>query len=91
MAATVKQVVVVGGGFAGVNLVKELSRTSSFIVTLVGKNNYNFFPPVIYQVFSRIPGAFNISYPFRKLFRSKNVGFRMAQFLRVEPAEGIRS
>lgn len=88
MATAAKHVVVVGGGFAGVNLVKELSKNEQFHVTLVDKNNYNFFPPLIYQVSAGFLEPSNISYPFRKLFRSKkNVGFRMAQFLRVEPAE----
>ncbi|MFT3827558.1 MAG: NAD(P)/FAD-dependent oxidoreductase [Chitinophagaceae bacterium] len=88
MATAVKQVVVVGGGFAGVNFIKELSKDERFHITLVDKNNYNFFPPLIYQVSAGFLEPSNISYPFRKLFRkSPNVSFRMAEFLSVEPAE----
>jgi NADH dehydrogenase len=37
---SVKRVVVVGGGFAGVNFVKKLSKDKRFHITLVDKNNY---------------------------------------------------
>lgn len=40
-----KHIVIVGGGFAGLRLVKELDRGGKYRVTLVDMNNYNFFPP----------------------------------------------
>ncbi len=40
-----KKVIIVGGGFAGLNLAKHLSRKKQFEVTLVDKNNYHFFTP----------------------------------------------
>ena len=45
-----KKVVIVGGGFAGINLAQKLSKNQNFQITLVDKNNYNFFPPLLYQV-----------------------------------------
>ena len=45
-----KTVVIIGGGFAGVNLVKQLRNNDHFDIVLVDKNNYNFFPPLLYQV-----------------------------------------
>jgi len=45
-----KHIVIVGGGFAGLRLVKELDRGGKYRVTLVDMNNYNFFPPLLYQV-----------------------------------------
>ena len=45
-----KKIVIVGGGFAGLNLLKRLSANEKFEVTLVDKNNYHFFPPLLYQV-----------------------------------------
>jgi NADH dehydrogenase len=83
-----KKVVVVGGGFAGVNLIKHLSKDERFSITLVDRNNYNFFPPLIYQVSAGFLEPSNISYPFRKLYHhKKNVHFRMGEFLKVIPEQ----
>jgi NADH dehydrogenase len=39
------EIVIIGGGFAGLNLAKELLNEKGITVTLVDKNNYNFFAP----------------------------------------------
>lgn len=81
------RIVIIGGGFAGVNLAKKLGRNRHFQVTLVDRNNYNFFPPLLYQVATGFLEVSSISYPFRKLFRRyPGVHFRMAEFLRVDTA-----
>lgn len=81
-----KHIVIVGGGFAGINLAKELSKDAVFQITLVDKNNYNFFPPLIYQVATGFLEPSSISYPFRKLFANrKNVRFRLGKLLKVVP------
>jgi NADH dehydrogenase len=67
-----KKVVIIGGGFAGMNLAKDLTRDERFHVTLVDKNNYNFFPPLLYQVATGFLEASNISYPFRKFFQERD-------------------
>jgi NADH dehydrogenase len=83
-----KKVVVIGGGFAGVYLIQQLSKDQRFHITLVDRNNYNFFPPLIYQVSAGFLEPSNISYPFRKLYHNKkNVTFRMGEFLRVLPEQ----
>jgi NADH dehydrogenase len=66
------KVIVIGGGFAGMNLAKKLANNSAIDVTLVDRNNYNFFPPLLYQVSTSFIEASNISYPFRKMFQHKN-------------------
>ncbi|WP_317047677.1 MULTISPECIES: FAD/NAD(P)-binding protein [unclassified Chryseobacterium] len=38
-----KHIVIVGGGFAGINLIKSLVNDKRFRITLVDKNNYHFF------------------------------------------------
>src|SRR4051812_32603136 len=80
------KVVVVGGGFAGVNLIKRLSNDKWFLITLVDRNNYHFFPPLLYQVSTAFIEPSNISYPFRRLFQEKdNLRFFMGSLLKVNP------
>jgi NADH dehydrogenase len=81
-------IVIIGGGFAGLNLAKELLNHPQIQVTLVDKNNYNFFPPLIYQVATAFLEPSSISYPFRKFFAGKkNLQFRLGELLSVVPAE----
>ncbi|WP_262915547.1 FAD-dependent oxidoreductase [Niabella ginsengisoli] len=88
MQTTKKKVVVIGGGFAGVNFVKQLAKHDTFEITLVDLNNYNFFPPLLYQVATGFLEPSSISYPFRKFLRHReNVRFRMAELKQVLPAE----
>ena len=82
------EIVIIGGGFAGLNLAKELLNHKDINVTLVDKNNYNFFPPLIYQVATAFLEPSSISYPFRKFFAGKkNLQFRLGNLLKVVPAE----
>jgi len=82
------EIVIIGGGFAGMNLAKELLNQDGVHVTLVDKNNYNFFPPLIYQVATAYLEPSSISYPFRKFFAGKkNLQFRLGELLEVVPTE----
>ena len=82
------KIVVIGGGFAGINFAKALGKNPDFKVTLVDKNNYNFFPPLIYQVATAFLEPSSISYPFRKLFAGKeNLHFRLGSLKKVVPEE----
>ncbi|MFL5746215.1 MAG: NAD(P)/FAD-dependent oxidoreductase [Niastella sp.] len=88
MEQPVKKVVIVGGGFAGINLIKHVCKDSRFQVTLVDKNNYSFFPPLLYQVATAFIEPSNISYPFRRLFQKKtNLRFHMGSLLKVNPEQ----
>lgn len=83
-----KKILIIGGGFAGINLAKHLAEHDEFNITLADKNNYNFFPPLLYQVATGFLEASNISYPFRKMFQGKkNIRFRMGELLKVIPEE----
>lgn len=63
-----ERIVVVGGGFAGLNLVKKLDK-NKYDVTLIDINNYHSFPPLFYQVASAGLEPSSISFPFRSEFR----------------------
>lgn len=80
------KVVIIGGGFAGLNLAKKLAGKKNIEVTLVDKHNYHFFPPLLYQVATAFIEPSNISYPFRRLFQYKhNLRFHLGSLLRVIP------
>ena len=82
-----RRVVVVGGGLGGLKLVSSL-RDTDFQVVLVDKNNYNQFPPLIYQVASAGLEPSNISFPFRRLFQGwKDFFFRMAEVQHIDTEE----
>ena len=83
-----KKVVIIGGGFAGVNLAQNLNKAENLSITLVDKNNYNFFAPLLYQVATGFLDISNISYPFRKLFRDKkNIRNRLGELVKIIPEE----
>lgn len=79
-----KQIVVVGGGFAGLKLAKKL-RGKEYQVLLLDKNNYHQFQPLFYQVATAGLEPSAISFPLRKIFHdTPNVTFRMAEALKVD-------
>jgi NADH dehydrogenase len=83
----IKKIVVVGGGFAGINLIKRLSKNQQFHITLVDINNYHFFPPLLYQVATAFIEPSNISYPFRRMFQEKkNLRFHLGALTKINPA-----
>lgn len=83
-----KSIIVVGGGFAGLELIKRIGNSPNYQTILVDANNYNFFPPLIYQVSTGFMEPSAISYPYRKILRNfKNVRFRLGSLLEVVPNE----
>lgn len=63
-----ERIVIVGGGFAGLNLTKYLDK-DRFEITLVDRNNFHSFPPLFYQIASGGLDPGNISFPFRRELR----------------------
>ncbi|HUQ66202.1 MAG TPA: NAD(P)/FAD-dependent oxidoreductase [Flavitalea sp.] len=84
------KVVIVGGGFGGLNLAKKLVCKKDLHVTLVDRNNYHFFPPLIYQVSTAFIEPSNISYPFRKMFQHKsNFRYFMGSLTNINTQENL--
>lgn len=79
-----KRVVIIGGGFGGLNLARQLSKNEAFQIVLIDKNNYHQFQPLFYQVAMAGLEPSSIVFPLRKMFqRRKNV------FVRVTTVESV--
>ena len=82
-----KRIVIIGGGFAGFNLARNI-KSSEYQITLVDRNNYIFFPPLLYQVATGFLEPSNISYPYRKMLRNKsNLSFKLGEVVQVFPEQ----
>lgn len=78
-----KRIVVIGGGFAGLELVKGL-RNKEVQVVLIDKNNFHQFQPLLYQVATSGLEPDSIVFPLRKqLVGYTNVTFRLANVLNI--------
>lgn len=83
----VPRIVIVGCGFGGLTLAKELSKLKVEVL-VVDKQNYHTFQPLLYQVATGGLEADNIAHPVRRIFRKmNNVFFRMAEVVSVNEAE----
>ncbi len=78
------RVVIVGGGFGGVSIAKELVERNDFQIVLLDRQNYHTFQPLLYQVSTSSLEPESIAYPLRKIVKKgKNTFFRMANVLNV--------
>lgn len=83
------RVIVVGAGFGGLHCAKRLSGRPVDVL-LLDRRNYHLFTPLLYQVASSLLNASDIAFPVRKVFRrSRNVAFRMADVVGVDPARRV--
>ncbi|MCB0792132.1 MAG: NAD(P)/FAD-dependent oxidoreductase [Flavobacteriales bacterium] len=81
------KVIVVGGGFAGLQVVKGLANTP-YKVMLLDRQNHHCFQPLLYQVATASLSADSIAHPFRRTVGPMpNVAFRMANVLAIHPKE----
>ena len=70
MRLDLDKVIIVGAGFAGLQVAKGFSN-SSFDVTIIDKNNYHLFQPLLYQVATAGLSPADIALPIRNIFRSQ--------------------
>src|SRR5580693_9286965 len=75
-----KHVVIVGGGFAGLNCARKLALHPEVRITLIDKNNYQQFQPLLYQVAAGFLAPSNVAYSLRNiLVKHPNVEVKMAK------------
>src|ERR1700733_6941025 len=75
----VHRVVVIGGGFGGLEAVRKLSH-APVEITLIDRRNFHLFQPLTYQVATGALSAGDIAYPLRAIFkRNENVRVLMAE------------
>lgn len=83
------RVVVIGGGFAGLNLVKKL-RNLPIQLVMLNKHNYHAFQPLLYQVSTSGIDPDSIAYPLRMFIKkNKNFYFRLADVASIDPENKI--
>jgi NADH dehydrogenase len=81
-----KRLIVLGAGFAGINLVKRL-RGCPLDVLLVDRHNYHLFQPLLYQVATAALSPADIAYPIRRIFRGqRNVRVALGEADRIDLA-----
>jgi NADH dehydrogenase len=82
------KIIVIGGGFAGLQFAKKLNGSRTKKLVMIDKANHHMFQPLFYQVACGRIEPSNISFPFRKIFqRSKNIQFRMTEVKQIIPSE----
>src|SRR4051794_560779 len=81
-----RHVVIVGGGFAGVGAARRLARERDVDVTLIDRNNYHQFQPLLYQVATSQLAPADIAFSLRKLFADdERVAVRLAEVVSMDP------
>ena len=86
--AELRHVIIVGGGFAGLKCATELAPHSNVRITLIDRNNYQQFQPLLYQVATSALSPSNAAFAFRDIFRSHdNVDVQMDDVVSVNLSE----
>lgn len=89
---TQPRLVIIGGGFAGMNLAKALVQNKNFQVVLIDKHNYHTFQPLLYQVSTAGLEPDSIAYPLRKTIKhGKHIFFRLAEVQHISAERQVIS
>ena len=76
-------VVILGGGFAGMEAAKKL-RGSAARVTLLDRRNHYLFQPLLYQVATAVLNASDIAAPLRRIVRGDNISVLLAEATSID-------
>jgi NADH dehydrogenase len=83
-------VLIVGGGFAGLNAAKSLGRAADIDVTLVDRRNHHLFQPLLYQVAMAGLSPADIAVPIRsQLARFRNIRVLQGEVTKLELSRNV--
>jgi NADH dehydrogenase len=83
----IPRVVIIGGGFGGIQLAKHLKK-APVKVLMLDKHNYHTFQPLLYQVAMGAIPADSIGFPIRRIFtRQDNFRFFLTEVSKINPEE----
>src|SRR5580692_5433667 len=82
------RVVVIGGGFAGLSALHAL-RGSGAAVTLVDRNVYSTFQPLLYQVATAGLTSSDVAYPLWSVSRKTGARFHRGKLMRLDTAARV--
>ena len=78
-------VVIVGGGFAGLGCAEQLADRDDVRLTLIDRNNYHQFQPLLYQVATSLLSPTDIAHSLRSVFANQeNVDIQLAEITAVD-------
>ncbi|HEY9002674.1 MAG TPA: NAD(P)/FAD-dependent oxidoreductase [Mucilaginibacter sp.] len=84
-SARMPRIVIIGGGFGGINLAKKL-KNKPVEVLMLDKHNYHTFQPLLYQVAMGAIEADSIGFPVRRIFTNqKNFSFNLTEVKTINP------
>jgi NADH:ubiquinone reductase (H+-translocating) len=79
------RIVIVGGGFAGLKCAVDLAPHRDLSITLLDRNNYQQFQPLLYQVATSILSPTNAAFALRDILRDyPNVDVQMDEALSID-------
>ncbi|MGZ4311582.1 MAG: NAD(P)/FAD-dependent oxidoreductase, partial [Solirubrobacteraceae bacterium] len=82
-----RHVVIVGGGFAGLGCAQRLAEHDGIHVTLIDRNNYHQFQPLLYQVATSQLAPSDIAHSLRAVFaEDDSVDVKLAEIAEIDPA-----
>src|ERR1700679_686096 len=85
----IKRVVIVGGGFAGLNCAERLASHKNLKITILDRNNYQQFQPLLYQVATGTLSPDNAAFNLRAvLAEHENVDVVMTEIKSVDLTTG---
>src|ERR1700754_2428752 len=71
MEEALPKVIIIGGGFGGLNVAKKL-KNARLDILIIDKTNHHLFQPLLYEVATAALSPGEIAVPIREIFRSQD-------------------